>query len=71
MSAILQINEKGIFSLLKINREKREGERERERRNKGRRCNDRQSICYNYGGGGYEKFTPLKVTNECPLLLLG
>ena len=31
MSAILQINEKGIFSLLKINREKREGERERER----------------------------------------
>jgi len=31
VSAILQINEKGIFSLLKINRETRERERERER----------------------------------------
>ena len=31
MWAILQINEKGIFILFKINREKRERERERER----------------------------------------
>jgi hypothetical protein len=60
----MQINEKGIFSLLKINREKRDGTRDR-------RCNDRHSICYNYGGwvGGFGKFTPLKVNNECPVLL--